>query len=145
MVDALKHPCAEPAFIGGYSRRYRSPGYKPTLIRSRLGVPKALTLFYTSQRLGGMARTTVGGAPQAHMKGLRLMSAWGQSRRFGRTSDASGSPLTADIWVDAGIRRCGPLPDSCVATKSTAIRSPRRRAQAGSPGIVARAILLSFD
>ena len=40
------------------------------------------------------------------------MAGMGQSRRFGRTSDASGPPLTADIWADAGIRRCGPIPDT---------------------------------
>ena len=40
------------------------------------------------------------------------MSAWGQSRRFGRSSAISGILLTADIGTNAGFRRRGPTTDS---------------------------------
>jgi hypothetical protein len=48
-----------------------------------------------------------------------LMSGGGHECRFGPTSDASGHPPTTDVWANAGFRRCGPLPDLCIAANCT--------------------------
>ena len=73
-----------------------------------------------------------------------IQLALGQKRQA-VTWTLSALPLKADIEPHDWHVRFVPKADSCTAAKSTAIRSPRRRAAGETTALLDRALSLSLD